>query len=83
MVGHLYIEDDDLVIRSELDARGFCVSFVDEAEVQDGETVPVLLLASRTQVGVAKRSASGKALNIWIEPFLYTAPLARVMDMVE
>jgi hypothetical protein len=81
--GRLYIEDDDLVIRSDLDDRGFCIPLVDVAEVLDGETVPALLLSNRTQVGVAKRSASGKAMNIWIEPILYTSPLARVVDVVE
>jgi len=81
--GRFYIEGDNLVIRSDLDVRGFCVSIVDVAEVLDGETVPVLLLSNRTQVGVAKRSASGKAMNIWIDPFLYTSPLARVMDVLD
>ncbi|HPA07332.1 MAG TPA: hypothetical protein PLK36_03465 [Methanoregulaceae archaeon] len=81
--GRLYIEGDDLVIRFDLDDRGFCIPLVDVAEVLDGEPVPVLLLANGTQVGVAKRSASGKAMNIWIEPFLYTSPLARVMDVLD
>jgi len=72
-----------LVIRSDLDARSFCISLIDVVGVLDGETVPTLLLVNRTQVGVAKRSASGKAMNIWIEPFLYTSPLARVMDVLE
>ncbi|MGV8088448.1 MAG: hypothetical protein ACP5NU_05245 [Methanomicrobiales archaeon] len=81
--GRLYIEGDDMVIRSDLDVRGFCVSLVDVAEVLDGETVSVLLLSNRTQVGVAKRSASGKAMNIWIDPFLYTSPLTRVMDVLD
>jgi len=81
--GRLFIEGDDLVIRSDLDDRGFCIPLADVADVLDGETVPVLLLADRTQVGVAKRSASGKAMNFWIEPFLYTAPLARVMDVLD
>jgi len=81
--GRLYIEGDDLVIRSDLDVRGFCVSLVDVAEVLTGEAVPVLLLGNRTQVGVAKRSASGKAMNVWIDPFLYTSPLVRVMDVLD
>jgi len=81
--GRLYIEGDDLVIRSDLDVRGFCIPLVDVADILDGETVPVLLLANGTQVGVAKRSASGKAMNIWIEPILYTSPLVRVMDVLD
>ncbi len=81
--GRLYVEGDDLVIRSDLDTRGFFIPLADVAEVLAGETVPVLLLSNRTQVGVAKRSASGKAMNVWIEPFLYTSPLSRVMDVVD
>ena len=59
--GRLYIEGDDLVIRSDLDTRGFCIPLVDMVDVLDGETVPVLLLSDATQVGVAKRSVSGKS----------------------
>lgn len=81
--GRLYIEGDDLVIRSDLDTQGFCIPLIDVVAVLDGETVPVLLLSNRTQVGVAKRSVSGKAMNIWIDPFLYTSPLMRVMDVLE
>lgn len=33
--------------------------------------------------GLAKRSASGKAMNVWIEPLLYTSPLARVVDVLD
>ena len=81
--GRLYLEGDDLVIRSDRDARGFCIPLVDVVDVLDGETVPVLLLADRTHVGVAKRSTSGKAMNVWIEPLLCTSPLSRVMDVME
>ena len=81
--GRLYIEGDDLVIRSDLDVRGFCIPLVDVVAVLDGETVPVLLMSNRTQVGFMKRSASGKAMNVWIDPFLYTSPMARVMDVLE
>ena len=81
--GRLYIEGDDLVIRSDLDARGFYIPLIDVVAVLDGETMPVLLLSTGAQAGTAKRSASGKAMNVWIDPFLYTSPLARVMDVVE
>ncbi|OPX70183.1 MAG: hypothetical protein A4E40_01035 [Methanoregulaceae archaeon PtaU1.Bin059] len=81
--GRIFIEGDDLVIRSDLDDRGFCIPLVDVVDVLDGETVPVLLLENRTQVGVAKRSTSGKAMNVWIDPLLYTSPLSRVMDVLE
>ena len=81
--GRLYVEGDDLVIRSDLDTRGFFIPLADVAEVLAGEAVPVLLLATGIQAGIAKRSASGKAMNIWIEPFLYTSPLARVVDVLD
>ena len=81
--GRLYIEGDDLLIRTDLDPRGFYIRLADMAEVLDGETVPVLLLSDGTHVGVAKRSFSGKAINFWIDPFLYTSPLVRVMDVLE
>ncbi|MGV8129944.1 MAG: hypothetical protein ACP5NN_08660 [Methanolinea sp.] len=32
---------------------------------------------------MAKLKVSGKAMNIWIEPFLYTSLLVRVMDVLE
>jgi len=81
--GRLYIEGDNLVIRSDLDTRGFFIPLVEVAEVLAWETVPVLMISDGTQVGVAKRSASGKAMNVWIEPVLYTSPLSRVMDVLE
>ena len=81
--GRLFIEGDDLVITTDLDARGFCIPLVKVVDVLDGETVPVLLLSNRTHVGLAKRSVSGKAMNFWIEPFLYTSPLVRVMDVLD
>jgi hypothetical protein len=81
--GRLYVEGDDLVIRSDLDTRGFCIPLTDVVDVLDGETVPVLLLSDGTQVGFAKRSASGKAKNFVIKPFMYTSPLSKVMDVFE
>ena len=81
--GRLYIEGDDLVIRSDLDTRGFYIPLADVAGVLAGEAVPFLLLANGNQVGVAKRSVSGKAINFWIESLLYTSPLARVVDVLD
>jgi len=66
-----------------MDTRGFCIPLVDVVDVLDGETVPVLLLSNHTHVGVARRSVSGKAMNVWIEPILYISPLAGVMDVLE
>ncbi|HOL41905.1 MAG TPA: hypothetical protein PLN56_09925 [Methanoregulaceae archaeon] len=44
--GRIYIEGDDLIIRSDLGTRGFCIPLVDVVAVLDGETVPVLLLSN-------------------------------------
>ena len=81
--GRLYLEGDDLVIRSDLDCRGFRVPLVDVVAVLDGELKGVLLLGSEEGAGVVRLSASGKAMNFEINPFLYTAPLTRVMDVLE
>lgn len=81
--GRLYIEGDNLVIRSDLDTRGFRIGLVDVVAVLNGEPQAILLLSSGLQVGVAKLSASGKAMNFVIEPLLYTSPLSRVMDVLE
>ena len=81
--GRLYLEGDDLVIRSDLDRRGFRVPLVDVVAVLDGELKVVLLLGSEEEVGVVRLSASGKAVNFVIDPFLYTAPLTRVRDVLE
>ena len=35
------------------------------------------------KVGMARLSTSGRAMNFVIDPFLYTSPLSRVMDVLE
>ncbi|MDH7593991.1 MAG: hypothetical protein QHG99_06540 [Methanomicrobiales archaeon] len=82
-VGRLYLDGDGLVIRSDLDTRGFSVPLVDVAAVLAGEPQAVRLLATGVVVGMAGLSASGKAMNFWIDPVLYTAPISRVMDVLE
>lgn len=82
-VGRLYIEGDDLVIRSDLDTRGFRIRLADVGAVLNGEPQDIRLLKTGKKVGMARLSASGKAMNFLIEPFLYTSPLARVMDVLE
>lgn len=81
--GRLYIEGDDLVIRSDLDTRGFRVRLIDVVAVLNGEPQDIRLLKTGKKVGTARLSASGKAMNFLIEPFLYTLPLSRVMDVLE
>jgi len=82
-VGRLYIKDEDLVIRSDLDTRGFRVRLADVVAVLNGEPQDIRLLKTGKKIGTARLSTSGKALNFWIEPFLYTAPLSRVMDVLD
>lgn len=81
--GRLYVEGDDLVIRTDLDTRGFRVPLRDIVAVLDGEPQPIRVLMKGNKVGIAKRSASGKAMNFIIDPYLYTVPLSRVMDVLE
>jgi len=82
-LGRLYIDGDNLVIRSDLDTRGFCVRLVDVVAVLNGEPQDIRLLKIGKKVGTARLSTSGKAMNFWIEPVLYTSPLIRVMDVLE
>jgi len=82
-VGRLYRDGGCLVVRSDLDTRGFSVLLADMAAVLSGEPQAVRLRVTGEVVGVVSLSASGKAVNVWIDPVLYTAPLARVMDVLE
>jgi len=82
-VGRLYIDGENLVIRSDLDTRGFRIRVVDVVAVLNREPQDIRLLKTGKKVGTARLSASGKAMNFWIEPFLYTSPLSRVMDVLE
>jgi len=82
-VGRLYRDGGCLVVRSDLDTRGFSVLLTDMSAVLSGEPQAARLLMTGEVVGVVSLSASGKAVNVWIEPVLYTSPLARVMDVLE
>lgn len=82
-VGRLYIEGENLVIRSDLDTRGFRIRLVDVVAVLNGEPQDIRLLKTGRKVGTVRLSTSGKAMNFVIEPFLYTSPLSRVMDVLE
>ena len=83
-VGRLYVQGDDLVIRSDLDSRGFRVPLGDMDAVLDGESRAIRLLGgSGEEVGVVRLSVSGKAVNITISPYLYTTPLRDVVRVLE
>jgi len=74
-VGRLYLEGTNLVIRSEIDSRGFYMELADVGMVLDGESGPIRLLSDSSITGTAKKSTSGLAMNITIAPFFYTTPL--------
>jgi len=77
-VGRLYIEGEDLVIRSDLDHRGFSIPLLDIPAVLDGDTELIFLLDGKTEAGTVRLSISGRAMNFAIEPFFYTTPLLAI-----
>jgi hypothetical protein len=81
-VGRLYVQGENLVIRSDLDCRGFSIPLSDLHAVLDGETERVFLLGSETEVGTIRLSSSGRAMNFTIEPFYYTTPLKSITKML-
>ncbi len=74
-VGRLYLEGTNLVIRSEIDSRGFFMELADVGLVLDGDSGPIRLLCDGSVTGTAKKSTSALAMNFTIAPFLYTTPL--------
>lgn len=74
-VGRLYLEGTNLVIRSEIDNRGFFMELAYVGMVLDGDSGPVRLLSDGSITGTAKKSTSGLAMNFTIAPFFYTTPL--------
>lgn len=74
-VGRLYLDGNILVIRSEIDGRGFFIELADVAIILDGDPGPIRLLSNGSITGTAKKSTSGLAMNFTIAPFFYTTPL--------
>ena len=81
-VGRIYVVGPDMVIRSDLDSRGFQVPLDDVDAVLDGESKAIRLLGSEEQVGTAHLSTSRRAMNFTIEPFFYTTPLYSISRML-
>ncbi len=81
-VGRIYLVGPDMVIRSDLDSRGFRVPLADVDAVLDGESKAIRLLGSEEQVGITHLSTSGRAMNFAIEPFFYTTPLQSFTRML-
>jgi len=82
-VGRLYLVGTDLVIRSDLDRRGFFIALADVALVLEGDPAPVRLISGGSVVGSARTSLSGKAMNFSIPPFLYTTPLRSLSPVLD
>jgi len=74
-VGRLYLDGNILVIRSEIDGRGFFIELADVAIILDGDPGPIRLISDGSITGTAKKSTSGLAMNFTIAPFFYTTPL--------
>lgn len=74
-VGRLYLDGNILIIRSEIDGRGFFIELADVAIILDGDPGPIRLLSDGSVTGTAKKSTSGLAMNFTIAPFFYTTPL--------
>jgi len=82
-VGRLYIENDLLVIRSDLDPRGFALSLPNAAAVLDGTSCEVRFLVGDKMAGTARLSMSKRAVNFQIGDYFYTVPVARVLDVLD
>jgi hypothetical protein len=81
-VGRIYIVGPDMVIRSDLDSRGFRIPLDEIGAVLDGETKAIQLLGSEEQVGTTHLSTSGRAMNFTTDPFFYTTPLKSLTRML-
>ncbi len=81
-VGRLYIRGEALVIRSDLDCRGFSIPLSGIPAVLDGDTELIFLLDGITEAGTVRLSTSRKAMNFTIGPFSYTTPLQSIQRML-
>jgi hypothetical protein len=81
-VGRIYIVGSDMIIRSDLDTRGFLVPLADINSVIDGDPQSIRLLATGGIIGTVRLSTSGRAMNFSIEPFFYTTPLQSLTRML-
>lgn len=81
-VGRIYLVGSDMVIRSDLDSRGFRIPLDDVDAVLDGEAKAIRVLESEEKIGTTRLSTSGRAMNFTIEPFFYTTPLQSLKRML-
>jgi hypothetical protein len=81
-VGRIYLAGPDMVIRSDLDSRGFRVPIDNIDDVLAGNPQDIQLLKTGKKVGIVQLSTSGRAMNFTIDPFFYTTPLYSVNRML-
>lgn len=81
-VGRIYLVGSDMVIRSDLDSRGFKITLDDIDDVLVGSPQDIRLLKTGKKVGTVQLSTSGRAMNFTIDPFFYTTPLYSVNRML-
>lgn len=74
-IGRVYLNNGDLVIRSDRDPRGFVLLEDDLDQALTGGVGTVRLLDLTGIVGTARFSTSGLAMNIVINQQLYTIPM--------
>lgn len=82
-VGRIVRDHGDLVLRSDLDARGFFIAEEDVKKALAGGNGEVWLLDSPGQVGTVRLSVSGRALNMTIDGRLHTVPLRNLLPVIE
>jgi len=82
-VGRIAMCSEGIEIHSDLDEWGFILLNGDIDAVLDGDKRDVRLLGSRSRVGMARLSVSGRALNFSIGPVNYTVPLRSVLAVLD
>jgi hypothetical protein len=81
-IGRVYLDDGDLVIRSDRDSRGFLVVAEDLDAALTGGTGTVRLIDTLSSAGTAHLSTSGLALNLIIDQQLHTIPMQSLMRVM-
>ncbi len=81
-VGRVYMDNGDLVIRSDRDSRGFFMGDEDLDLALTGGVGSVRLLETAELIGTARLSTSGRALNMRIDEQLHTVPLRSLTPVI-
>ena len=76
------LNNGDLIIRSDLDSRGFFLGDEDLDLALTGGVGSVRLLDSAGVIGTARLSTSGRALNLLIDQQLHTIPLRSLTPVI-